>query len=68
MFAPAQKIRGFRLVITTTRTSGCSKRSALDGIGKFDIDTEVVGIELEFVAFGERLVLLDVHGQGGDRP
>ena len=27
MFAPAQKIRSFRLVMTTTRTSGCSKRS-----------------------------------------
>ena len=26
MLAPAQKIRSFALVITTTRTSGCSKR------------------------------------------
>ena len=26
MFAPAQKIRSFRLVMTTVRTSGCSKR------------------------------------------
>ena len=27
MLAPAQKIRGLRLVRTTVRTSGCSKRS-----------------------------------------
>jgi hypothetical protein len=27
MFAPAQKIRSFRLVTMTARTSGCSKRS-----------------------------------------
>ena len=27
MFAPAQKIFGLPLVITTVRTSGCSKRS-----------------------------------------
>ena len=26
MFAPAQKTRSFRLVMTTVRTSGCSKR------------------------------------------
>ena len=26
MFAPAQKMRSFRLVTTTARTSGCSKR------------------------------------------
>ena len=26
MFAPAQKIRSLRLVMTTVRTSGCSKR------------------------------------------
>ena len=34
---------------------------ALDGVGEFDIDAEVVGVELQFVAFGESLVFLDVH-------
>ena len=42
------------------------KADALDGIGEFDIDAEVVGIEFEFVTLGERLVFLDIHGEGRD--
>jgi len=40
---------------------------ALDGIGELDIDAEIVRIELQFVAFGERFVFLDIHGQGSHR-
>ena len=39
---------------------------ALDGVGELDIDAEVVRVELELVAFGERLVFLDVHRECGD--
>ena len=41
------------------------KTDALDSVSEFDIDAEVVGVELEFVAVGERLVFLNVHRQGG---
>ena len=35
---------------------GMLEANALDGVGKLDIDAEVVRVELEFVAIGERLV------------
>ena len=37
--------------------------NALHHVGKLDIDAEVVRVELELVAFGERLIFLDVHRQ-----
>ena len=38
----------------------------LDCVGKFDIDAEIVGVELELVAFEQRALLVDVHEQRGD--
>src|SRR5262249_18044715 len=38
----------------------------LEGVGELDVDAEVVGIELELVAFEQRRLLVDVHQQGGD--
>ena len=38
----------------------------LDGVGKFDIDAEIVGIELEIVAFEQRALLVDVEEKRGD--
>ena len=38
----------------------------LDRVGQLDVDAEVVGIELELVAFEQRALLVDVHQQGGD--
>ena len=38
----------------------------LDGVGQFDIDAEIVGIELELVALEQRALLVDVHQQRGD--
>ena len=38
----------------------------LDGVGKFDVDAEVVGIELEVVAFEQRPLLVDVQKERGD--
>src|SRR2546421_12731085 len=40
----------------------------LDRIGKLDIYAEIVGIELELIAFEQRALLLHVHQQGGDVP
>ena len=38
----------------------------LDRVGELDVDAEVVGVELELVAFEQRALLVDVHQQGGD--
>src|SRR6185369_2492982 len=38
---------------------------SLHGIGQFDIDAEVVRIELKLVAVGESLIFLDVHREFG---
>ena len=39
---------------------------ALDRVGELDIDAEVVGVELELVAFEQRALLVDVHQQRRD--
>ena len=44
------------------------KAQTLNGVGQFNIHAEVVGIELELVAIGERLIFLHVHRERGDRP
>jgi hypothetical protein len=41
---------------------------ALDGVGQLDVHAEVVGVELELVAVGERGVLPHVHRERGDGP
>jgi hypothetical protein len=46
---------------------GVLEADALDGVGKLDVDAEVVGVELELVVGGEPRVLADVHRQGGNR-
>ena len=38
----------------------------LDRVGEFDIDAEIVGVELQLVAFEQRALLVDVHQQRGD--
>ena len=38
----------------------------LDGVGELDVDTEIVGVELELIAFEQRALLVDVHEERGD--
>ena len=40
---------------------------ALDGVGQFDVDAEVVGIELQFVAIEQPAGLVDIHDEVRDR-
>src|SRR5205085_365929 len=40
---------------------------ALDCVGEFDVNAQVVRVELELVALAERRVLLHVHREGCDR-
>jgi hypothetical protein len=65
MLAPAQNTRSlpdaahrlhFRML----------EAQPLHGVRQFDVDAEIVGIELEQVAFEQAAVLVDVHGQSGD--
>ena len=45
---------------------GMLEAQPLHGVGQFDIDAEIVGIQLELVAFEQAAILVDVHGQGRD--
>src|SRR5262249_45107773 len=38
----------------------------LDGVVELDVDTEIVGIELELVAVGEAAGRIDIHNEIGD--
>ncbi len=40
----------------------------LDGIVEFDVNAQIVGIQLQLVAVEQAAVLVDIHGQAGDRP
>src|SRR3982074_3346593 len=79
ILAPAQNTRGLPERRRMTFTCGCSKRSRsmasessmsapeaqeVGGVGELDVDAEVVGVELELVAFEQRALLVDIHRQG----
>ncbi len=66
MFAPAQKMRSFRLVMTTRAHLGMFEADALDGIRELDVDAEIVRIELQAVVGREPAVFLHVHRQRRD--
>ena len=38
----------------------------LHGVGELDVDAEIVGIQLELIAFEQAAILVDVHGQRRD--
>ena len=66
MLAPAQNTRSLPELSTTTFTSRVLEAQPLHGVGKLDVDAEIVGIELELVAFEQPGVLVDVHDEVGD--
>ena len=41
--------------------------NSLDRVREFDVDTQVIGIQFEFVAVGQRFIFLYVHRETGDR-
>ena len=45
---------------------GMLEAQPLDGVGKFDVNPEVVGIELEIVALEQSAFLVDVEEERGD--
>src|SRR4051794_3144908 len=38
----------------------------LHGIGEFDVDSEIVGIQLELITLEQPAILIDVHGERRD--
>ena len=44
------------------------KTDSLDRVSQFNVHAEVIGIEFELVAFGDRLVFLHVHREFRDGP
>ena len=46
--------------------AGMFETQPLHRIGKLDIDAEIVGIQLELIAFEQAAILIDVHGQRRD--
>src|SRR5689334_21715151 len=40
--------------------------NSLNRIRQLDIDAQIIGVELEFVAFVKSLVFLNIHGKCGD--
>ena len=45
---------------------GMLEAQPLHGVGEFDVDAEVVGIQLELIALEQPAILVDVHGQRRD--
>src|SRR6185312_7990670 len=43
---------------------GMLKAQSLNRVCELDIHAQIIGIELEFVAFGHRLIFRDIHGKG----
>ncbi len=46
---------------------GMLEAHPLHDVGEFDVDPEVIGIELELVALEQPAVLIDIHVKGRDR-
>src|SRR5204862_106697 len=45
---------------------GMLEAQPLHGVGQLDVDAEVVGVELELVAWPETRILVHIHGEIGD--
>jgi len=48
--------------------AGMLEPHPLHDIGQFDVDAEVVGVQLQLIALEQAAILVDIHDQGGDRP
>ena len=66
ILAPAQNTRFLPERTTTTFTLGMFEAQPLHDVGQFDVDAEIVGIQLELIAFEQPGILVDVHGQRRD--
>ena len=67
MLAPAQNTPSLAGAQDDGLDLGMFEAQPLDGVGEFDIDAEVVGIQFQLVAVHQAAGGIDIHGQRGDR-
>ena len=60
---PAQKTPRTALSMTTTSDVGMFESDATDGVGQFDVDADVVAVELQFVVAEQAPARRNVHRQ-----
>ena len=68
MLAPEQKTRSLPLGQHHDPHFGMLEADAVERVGQFDIDAEIIGIELQPIAGIEPALLGHVERQGRDRP
>ena len=66
ILAPAQNTLSLPDLMTTAAHFRMLEAQPLHRVVEFDIDAEVVGVELEFVAVEQPAGLIDIHDQIGD--
>jgi hypothetical protein len=65
MLAPAQKTRSLPRLEHHRLHLGVLEAHALHHVGEFDVDAEIVGIQLQLVAVEQTARLVDVHEDVG---
>ena len=65
MLAPAQNTR-FLADQQHHLDAGMLEAEPLHRVREFDVDAEIVGIQLELIAFEQPAILVDIHCQRGD--
>ncbi len=68
MLAPEQKTRSLPLVSNDDPHRGMLEADPIQRVVQFDVDAEIVGVELQPVAGIEPALFGDIEGQSGDRP
>ena len=67
ILAPAQNTPSLPERRTTVFDLGMLEPQPLHGVGEFDIDAEVVGVQFQFVPVHQAAGRIDVHRQCRDR-
>ena len=65
MLAPEQKIRGLTLVMTTAANFRMLETNPLQRVVQFDVDAQIIRIQLELVPRTDSAVLLHAHRKRG---
>ena len=66
ILAPAQNTRFLPERSDHHLDAGMLEAQPLHRVGQLDIDAEIVGIQLELIAFEQPAILVDIHGQRRD--
>ena len=66
MLAPAQNTRFLAGAQDHDLHAGMLEAQPLHRVREFDVDAEIVGIQLELIALEQPAILVDIHGQRRD--